>query len=310
MLTPARRFTFPELQRIVAALRIPDPWYTRYRHRFTAIEAFCLLVYRFRSGHDLLDLTTRFNRSASAISECINSLVMWLERDWRHLLEFDPDGVMHPDNLRSYARAFRRAGCPLKRVWGMIDCTIRAICRPSLFQRLFYSGHKRYHALKFESIVIPNGLIAFLFGPEAGRRNDLHLLDISGIAELCYDYCFTMSPDGTRRYFQLYGDGAYGDSEVLLSPFVADGENLAPEEQWFNAEMSDMRVAVEHGYGIVVNNWPFLNCTSKHRLFLSPVASYYRVAVLLTNIQNCLYPNQVSQKFDLMPPTVEEYLHA
>ena len=28
-----------------------------------------------------------------------------------------------------------------------------------------YNGHKRAHGLKFQSVVIPNGLIAHLYGP-------------------------------------------------------------------------------------------------------------------------------------------------
>ena len=32
-------------------------------------------------------------------------------------------------------------------------------------QRIVYNGHKRVHALKFQSIVTPNGLISNLHGP-------------------------------------------------------------------------------------------------------------------------------------------------
>ena len=32
-------------------------------------------------------------------------------------------------------------------------------------QRLMYNGHKRVHALKFQSVALPNGLIANLYGP-------------------------------------------------------------------------------------------------------------------------------------------------
>jgi hypothetical protein len=32
-------------------------------------------------------------------------------------------------------------------------------------QRIVYNGHKRVHALKYQSLALPNGLIANLFGP-------------------------------------------------------------------------------------------------------------------------------------------------
>ena len=51
------------------------------------------------------------------------------------------------------------------RIWGFIDGTLRKTCRPSRFQRLAYSGHKRCHGIKFQSIVTPDGLIALLYGP-------------------------------------------------------------------------------------------------------------------------------------------------
>ena len=39
------------------------------------------------------------------------------------------------------------------------------ICHPGEKQRVVYNGHKRVHALKFQSVaVLPNGLIANLYG--------------------------------------------------------------------------------------------------------------------------------------------------
>ena len=38
-------------------------------------------------------------------------------------------------------------------------------CRPVEFQEVVYNGHKRVHALRFQSLTVPSGLIANLFGP-------------------------------------------------------------------------------------------------------------------------------------------------
>ena len=35
-------------------------------------------------------------------------------------------------------------------------------------QRSLYNGHKRVHAIKFQSVVAPNGLIANLYGQLKG----------------------------------------------------------------------------------------------------------------------------------------------
>lgn len=40
-----------------------------------------------------------------------------------------------------------------------------------------------------------------------------------------------------------------------------------------------------------------------------PTTTYYLVAVLLSNITNCLQGNQTSKWFNTAPPTLNEYLH-
>ena len=73
--------------------------------------------------------------------------------------------------------------------------------------------------------------------------------------------------------------------------------------------MGSVRIEVEHTFGIVSRTWPFLNAGWKMRLLSSPVGTYYRIGVLLTNAMNCIRPNQVSQVFDLPPPSLEVYFH-
>ena len=41
---------------------------------------------------------------------------------------------------------------------------------------------------------------------------------------------------------------------------------------------------------------------------MSPTRLEYAIAVLLTNCYNCVYLSQVSKRFELDSPTVEEYL--
>ena len=53
---------------------------------------------------------------------------------------------------------------------------MRAISRPGKDQRLVYNGHKRVHALKFQSVSLPNGIIANLFGPVGRSEFLLHTL--------------------------------------------------------------------------------------------------------------------------------------
>ena len=72
-------------------------------------------------------------------------------------------------------------GSPLPNCFGFVDGTVRPIARPDENQRVVYNGHKRVHALKIQSFVTPNGLIANLSGPFEGRRHDAGMLHESGL---------------------------------------------------------------------------------------------------------------------------------
>ena len=47
---------------------------------------------------------------------------------------------------------------------GFVDGTIRPVCKPKHNQRAVYNGHKRVHALRFQSVVAANETIANLLG--------------------------------------------------------------------------------------------------------------------------------------------------
>lgn len=48
---------------------------------------------------------------------------------------------------------------------GFVDGTVRPICRPGEHQRALYNGHKTVHAVKFQCVALPNGLVGHLYGP-------------------------------------------------------------------------------------------------------------------------------------------------
>ena len=59
-----------------------------------------------------------------------------------------------------YAEVIHVTGAPLRIWWGFIDGTVRPVSRPGKNHWILYNGHKRVHAIKFQSIAAPNGLIA------------------------------------------------------------------------------------------------------------------------------------------------------
>ena len=70
---------------------------------------------------------------------------------------------------------------------------MRPVARPGEHQRVLFNGHKRVHAIKFQSVVAPNGLIVNLFGPVEGKRHDSGMLAMSGLLPILETHCITPS---------------------------------------------------------------------------------------------------------------------
>ena len=315
--------TSQDLLRLVDTLQLPDEILTRGGYQFDRVEAFALTCARLASTGDEYDLCARYGRSQSSISEVFNEVITFLDKRWEHLFHFDSNHLLSSANLERYSKAIYESGAPLQSVWGFIDCTVRPICRPSDHQRQAYNGHKHFHGLKYQAVMLPNGLFGHLFGPIEGRHNDAFALVESGLMDECAVHA--KLPDrregdeaggaGSDRtdastephYLQLFGDPAYGLNQQIISPFSKPGRTDAQQE--WNTQMSKVRIEVEHGFALVTNVWRFLGAKQKHRVFWSPVGRYYRVGVLLTNALACLYPNQVSQYFNCAPPSLEDYFH-
>ncbi|KIJ27089.1 hypothetical protein M422DRAFT_191457, partial [Sphaerobolus stellatus SS14] len=194
------------------------------------------------------------------LSEVTNELSAWLDEKWCHLLDWDEKVLLHPSKQEEYADAFRTFDVPAASVCDLIDCTIKQTCRMTWFQEPAYTGYKKYHGIKFQGITIPNGLIGHLAGPFQAPQNDNGVYTESGIYEKMINVK-TMS-----LQWLLYGDSAYGLSPVILSPY-ASVSDPTPEELPWNKAIGKMRISVEHGFGLVIMDWPFLDCFWKQKIW-------------------------------------------
>jgi hypothetical protein len=187
------------------------------------------------------------------------------------------------------------------RTWGLIDGTLQHTCRPSnadpLVQQSIYSGHKRHHGLKFQSVVLPDGIIGMMYGPLQGRQHDTTLLTKSNLGHIILENL----PHG----YNVYGDQAYPLRPWLLSPFRGANKPI-PQRRW-NRRMRSVRICVEHGFQIMTTLWSHLKYVPHQKVFARPLAKEFLACTALTNLHNCLHPNQVSQYFGLNPPTIEQY---
>ncbi|XP_037555584.1 uncharacterized protein LOC119432490 [Dermacentor silvarum] len=167
------RFEKNNIGRLKTALLIPDTIYTAQRITVSGEEALCLTLRRLAYPNRLSDLECLFGRHYSVILVVTNHVLGHIESNFGHLLrDVNNHKWLDLAALQEFSHAVHSKGAPLTNCWGFIDGTARPICRPSENQKIFFSGHKRTHAVKYQSIMCPNGIIAQLRGPYYGSRHD------------------------------------------------------------------------------------------------------------------------------------------
>ena len=187
-----------------------------------------------------------------------------------------------------------------------MDGTVRPICRPGEIQHIVYNGHKRVHALKFQSLALPNGLIGNLFFAVEGRRHDTGMLKDSGLLNILEKVAY--SPAG--NVLCIYGDPSYPLHPHLMAPYtVGEVAMFTPNIQAFNGAMSSFMVSVEWLFGDVLDSFKFLDFKNNLKMGLGAVGKYYIVAALFQNTLTCLYGNNTYfHILSTFPPTVHNCL--
>ena len=269
-------------------------------------EGLCLLLRRLSYPCRYHDLIHRFGRPVPELCMITNTVLNWMYDNHGHrLTSWNNQPFLSPAYLELYAQAITMKGCPLTNCFGFIDGTVRQISKPGENQRILYNGHKRVYSLKFQSVAIPNGLIANLYGPVEGRRHDAGMLKDSGLLTTLQREAYNSRGDPLC----LYGDPAYPLRPQLMCPFrEADVPVFTPEMMAFNAAMSEVQVSVEWLFGDIVEYFKFVDYKKNLKLGMSAVAKQYIVCALFRNILTCLYGNSTSAFFQLDPPTLLEYL--
>ncbi|XP_023015958.2 uncharacterized protein [Leptinotarsa decemlineata] len=297
------RFDKDNIIRLARALGLPNEIVTQQRHRISGLHGLCILLRRLAYPNRLCDLEPLFGLSAQSLSQIANEVADIIYQNHGHLIEnLQNLPWLNLDKLRYYSHAVFAKDAPLNNCWGFIDGTTRAICRPTEEQENYYSGHKRYHCVKYQSLLSPDGLILSLKGAYPGRRHDAGIFRISHL----YDELDIVARFPNGENFVLYGDLAYGIRDLLICPY--GNQHLTPQQQEFNRSMSAVRQAVEWGFQKVTTEFAFLDFKKNQKLLVQDIEQLYKVAVLLTNCHTSLYGSQTSQYFNVVPPNLEEYL--
>ena len=103
-------------------------------------------------------LIYRFGRPVPVLSMATNNVLDYIYNTHNHLITQWNHTLLSPCALEVYAETIYGKGAALKNCFGFVDGTVRPLARPDEHQRIMYNRHKRVHALKFQSLALPNRL--------------------------------------------------------------------------------------------------------------------------------------------------------
>jgi hypothetical protein len=190
-------------------------------------------------------------------------------------------------------------------VWGFIDATFRRTCRPYTLQHLMYSGYKKCHGLKYQTIATPDGFVACLHGPYVGRQHDASILTESRVVEMLQDLMPANQQNGP--VYAVFGDMAYRQSLWVYRGFLNPLPGSA--EARVNQVLSGSRASVEWAYGHVLQKFSSVDFKQSQQVFHQKVGQRYINCTFISNWSNCFYGTKTSQEFEAEVLSFEEYLN-
>ena len=111
------------------------------------------------------DMVNRFARPVPVMSMITNCVLDCMYETHHHRITSWNNSILYPPALQQYADAIFDQGAALSNCFGFVDGTVRPIWRVDENQRIVFNGRKRIHAITFQSVALPNGLIGHLYGP-------------------------------------------------------------------------------------------------------------------------------------------------
>ena len=210
-------------------------------YHFYPEELFMFLMVKCRTGHNNKHLCAYyFGGHASRWTSGFRWIVRYVDQRYQRTLSheklvcFLPQFGQFYDVISAYMQqSFDRHNhdhstdehdglnhCPLP-IFGFIDCSIDKTCRPHSgpdgnyvgaprkefqdeYQRAVYTGFKKYHGIKMETLELPNG-ISTVFGPTSARIHD-----VGGVLQMSQlDNFLVALQAGQPTQYYAFGDGAY-----------------------------------------------------------------------------------------------------
>lgn len=163
---------------------------------------------------------------------------------------------------------------------GVIESTVIAIGRPggnNVNKHVVYNGHKRKHAIKYQTITAPCATAMHLAGPIEAHKHDWTLYVQSGV----YSVLPVLLRVGDTQY-SIYGNSGY--SSRVFFEVTYSRSTLSKGHMFFDKAISGSRLTAEWFFKEVKMCWTVVDFKSRFRLGESAIGKFYIAAMLLTNL--------------------------
>lgn len=282
--------------------------------------ALLILLYRLHFPCTLASMEVIFGRDYSQISRIFNYCTNLVYDQHRAKVLGNID--WYSDRFDIYNEAYNSkiaylnnnpapgtVPIQLSNLFGSLDCTANAVCRPfenDNAQYAFYNHYHHGHFIIWQGITFPDGMVV-LEGPEPGHYTDIMVWRDCQLRQQLELIMLEREAQGLAR-LKLYADKVYNNSTLVTAAWSLRHGVVQAWMTAQNAMMSKIRVSIEWAFGRIIGTNKYAAFSRTLMIQNSPLAQYYTVAVLLTNCRTCLCGDIDTLYFGVEPPTLEEYL--
>ena len=153
------RFERGDIECLADVLQLPPTFECPQGSACDRVEGLCIPLCRLAYPCHYSDMVSRFARPVPVLCMISNIMLYYIYNLHHQRITAWNQAILNPLALQQCADAVSDKGAALNNCFGFVDRMVQPICRPGGNQRMVYNGHKRVHALKFQAVALPNGLI-------------------------------------------------------------------------------------------------------------------------------------------------------
>lgn len=167
------RFEKDHIHLLTDMLELPDKLRCSSTIKVENVEGLCLLLKQMASPCQKSDLIECFGKPMSELRIISNKIIDYLYRTHKHRITKWNDYLLSPVHLEIYSEAISSKGASIvDNCFGFVDCPVR----PN--NRKIFKGEKPVYSLKYQNVILPNGMIAHTYGPIGNLTLTLTFLDL------------------------------------------------------------------------------------------------------------------------------------